>query len=85
MDQARIKRPTSDHRWLWWGLGSFFALVIAYRIGAWSVGISQHGGGKKVGIVHINGPIVSGDGIVKQLEKFIMPYQVKKKNDQEPK
>ncbi|MDP6340258.1 MAG: signal peptide peptidase SppA [Candidatus Marinimicrobia bacterium] len=75
MDQAGLKRPSSNQKWLWWGLGSFFALVIVFRLGAWSAGISSDGLGKKVGIVHINGPIVSAETTVKQLEKF------RKRND----
>ncbi|MBT3477871.1 MAG: signal peptide peptidase SppA [Candidatus Marinimicrobia bacterium] len=70
MDQAGLKRPTSNQRWLWWGLGSFFALVMAFKIGTWSNGSSSDGPGKKVGIVNINGPIVSAESTVKQLEKF---------------
>jgi len=70
MDQAGLKRPTSNQKWLWWGLGSFFALVIAFRLGAWTVGISGERSGKKVGIINITGPIVSAESTVKQLEKF---------------
>ena len=31
MDQTRLKRPSSNLKWLWWGLGSFFALQAANR------------------------------------------------------
>ncbi len=70
MDQTRLKRPTSNLKWLWWGLGSFFALVIAFRLGAWSAGFRGDGPGKKVGIVNITGPIISAEAAVKQLEKL---------------
>tara|TARA_B100001765_G_scaffold212504_1_gene176759 strand:+ start:651 stop:1541 length:891 start_codon:yes stop_codon:yes gene_type:complete len=70
MDQTGLKQPKSNLKWLWWGLGSFFALLLAFRIGAWSTGFSSDGVGKKVGIVHISGPIVSAESIVKQLEKI---------------
>ena len=70
MDQAGIKRPISNQRWLWWGLGSFFTLIIAFKMGASSVGFSKEGSGKKVGIVYITGPIISAEAIVKQLEKY---------------
>ena len=70
MGQTGITRPTSNQRWLWWGLGSFFALVIAFKLGASSNGFSGEGSGKKVGIVTIVGPIVSAENTVKQLEKY---------------
>ena len=70
MDQTGLKQPKSNLKWLWWGLGSFFALLLAFRIGAWSTGFSSDGVGKKVGIVHISGPIVFAEDIVKQLEKI---------------
>ena len=70
MDQTGIKRPKTNSKWLWWGLGSFFALVLAFQLGVWSTGLSLEGPGKKVGIVNVVGPILSSESIVKQLEKF---------------
>ena len=70
MDQTRLKRPTSNLKWLWWGLGSFFALLIAFRAGAMSNGLGSKGSGKKVGIIQVLGPIVSSNQTVKDLEKF---------------
>ncbi|MGY8780559.1 MAG: signal peptide peptidase SppA [Fidelibacterota bacterium] len=70
MDQTGLKRPTSNQRFLWWGLGSFFALSMAFKVGSWSTGYSIEGSGKKVGIINIIGPIVSAESTVKQLEKF---------------
>ena len=70
MDQTRLKRPTSNLKWLWWGLGSFFALLIAFRAGAMSNGLGSQGIGKKVGIIQVSGPIVSSNQTVKDLEKF---------------
>ena len=70
MDQTGIKRPKTNSKWLWWGLGSFFALVLAFQLGIWSTGLSIEGSGKKVGIVNVVGPILSSESTVKQLEKF---------------
>jgi len=70
MDQTGIKRPKTNSKWLWWGLGSFFALVLAFQLGIWSTGLSLEGSGKKVGIVNVVGPILSSESTVKQLEKF---------------
>ena len=70
MDQTRLTPPKNNLKWLWWSLGSIFVLGLVFKLGAWSSNISSNGVGKKVGIVHINGPIVNADGTVKQLEKF---------------
>ena len=70
MDQTRLKRPNSNLKWLWWGLGSFFALLIAFRAGSMSNGFDNQGMGKKVGIIQVTGPIVSSNEIIKDLEKF---------------
>jgi|TARA_B110000438_G_scaffold70445_1_gene70681 protease-4 len=70
MDQTRLKRPTSNLKWLWWGLGSFFALLIAFRAGAMSNGLGSQGIGKKVGIIQVSGPILSSNPTVKDLENF---------------
>ena len=70
MDQTGIKRPKTNSKWLWWGLGSFFALVLAFQLGIWSTGLSLEGSGKKVGIVNVVGPILSSESTVKELEKF---------------
>jgi len=70
MDQTGIKRPKTNSKWLEWGLGSFFALVLTFQLGVWSTGISGEGPGKKVGIVNVIGPILSSETTVKQLEKF---------------
>jgi len=70
MDQTGIKRPKTNSKWLWWGLGSFFALVLAFQLGIWSTDLSVGGSGKKVGIVNVVGPILSSESTVKQLEKF---------------
>lgn len=70
MGQTGMNRPPTNQRWLWWGLGSFFALVIAFKLGASSNGSSGEGSGKKVGIVTIVGPIISAESTVKQLEKY---------------
>mgnify|MGYP006172765811 FL=1 len=70
MDQTRLKRPTSNLKWLWWGLGSFFALLITFRAGAMSNGLGSQGIGKKVGIIQVSGPILSSNPTVKDLENF---------------
>jgi protease-4 len=75
MDQTRLKRPASNLKWLWWGLGSFFALLIAFRAGGMSNSLDGQGIGKKVGIIQVSGPILSSNEIVKDLESF------RKRND----
>jgi len=70
MDQTRLKRPTSNLKWLWWGLGSFFALLITFRAGAMSNSLGSQGIGKKVGIIQVSGPILSSNPTVKDLENF---------------
>ncbi len=70
MDEAKLKRPSSDLNWLWWSIGIFFGLVFTFQLGAWSAGADSDGIGKKVGIININGPIVSAESTVEQLEKF---------------
>lgn len=70
MDKTELNRPTTNLRWLWWGLGSFIALTIAFRLGTWSTDLSMGGVGDKVGIINIIGPIVSSEETIKELEKF---------------
>tara|TARA_Y100000748_G_C15469476_1_gene478294 strand:- start:104 stop:982 length:879 start_codon:yes stop_codon:yes gene_type:complete len=65
-----INRPKTNLNWLWWSLGAFFISIIIFRLGAISANSSIEGSGKKVGIVKINGPIISSESIVSQLEKF---------------
>ena len=65
-----MNRPKTNINWIWWGLGAFFFAVIIFRIGAASAVSNFEGSGKKVGIVKINGPILSSDAIVSQLEKL---------------
>ena len=43
MDQTKLKRPASNLKWLWWGLGSFFALLIVFRAGGMSNSIDGTG------------------------------------------
>jgi len=63
-------RPKTSSNWLWWGLGTFFILVLAFRLGALSTNTSLEAPGEKVGIVKITGPIISSESINIQLEKF---------------
>ena len=63
-------RPKTNSSWLWWGLGSFFLLVIVFRLGVLSSNSSIDSPGKKVGIVTITGPIISSQSINLQIEKF---------------
>ena len=65
-----MNRPKTNLNWLWWGLGAFFISIIIFRLGAISANSTIEGSGKKVGIVKINGPIISSESIVSQLEKF---------------
>lgn len=70
MDQTRLVQPKNNLNWLWWGLGSFIILTLTFKIGAWSSNKNIEGAGKKVGIVHINGPILNADATIKQLENL---------------
>ena len=65
-----MNRPKTNINWIWWGLGTFFLAVIIFRIGAASAVSNLEGSGKKVGIVKINGPILSSDAVVSQLDKL---------------
>ena len=65
-----MNRPKTNINWIWWGLGAFFFAVIIFRIGAASAVSNFEGSGKKVGIVKINGPILTSDAVVSQLEKL---------------
>ena len=63
-------RPKTNANWLWWGLGSFFLLVLVFRLGAISNNSSIDSPGKKVGIIKISGPIIVSEQINSKLEKF---------------
>ena len=63
-------RPKTDAYWLWWGLGSFFLLVLVFRLGAISNNSSIDSPGKKVGVIKISGPIIASEQINSKLEKF---------------
>ena len=63
-------RPKTSLNWLWWRLGTFFILVLTFRLGALSTNSSLDTTGEKVGIVKITGPIISSESINSQLEKF---------------
>jgi len=65
-----MDRPKTNLNWLWWSLGAFLVSIIIFRLGAISSNSTIEGSGKKVGIVKINGPIISSESIVSQLEKF---------------
>ena len=65
-----MNRPKTNINWIWWGLGAFFFAVIIFRIGAASAVSNLEGSGKKVGIVKINGPILTSDAVISQLEKL---------------
>ena len=65
-----MNRPKTNINWIWWGLGTFFLAVIIFRIGAASAVSNLEGSGKKVGIVKINGPILTSDAVVSQLDKL---------------
>ena len=64
MDEAKLKRPSSDLNWLWWSIGIFFGLVFTFQLGSWAAGADSDGIGKKVLIININGPIVSAESTV---------------------
>ena len=65
-----MNRPKTNINWIWWGLGAFFFAVIIFRVGAASAVSNLEGSGKKVGIVKINGAILTSDAVVSQLEKL---------------
>ena len=65
-----MNRPKTNLNWLWWSLCAFLISIIIFRLGAISANSTIEGSGKKVGIVKINGPIISSESIVSQLEKF---------------
>ena len=63
-------RPKTNVNWLWWGLGSFFLLVLVFRLGAISNNSSIDSPGKKVGVIKVSGPIIASEQINSKLEKF---------------
>ena len=63
-------RPKTNTNWLWWGVGSFFLLVLVFRLGAISNNSSIDSPGKKVGVIKISGPIIASEQINSKLEKF---------------
>ena len=63
-------RPKTNAYWLWWGLGSFFLLVLVFRLGAISNNSSIDSPGKKVGVIKVSGPIIASEQINSKLEKF---------------
>ena len=63
-------RPKTNTNWLWWGIGSFFLLVLVFRLGAISNNSSIDSPGKKVGVIKISGPIIASEQINSKLEKF---------------
>ena len=65
-----MNRPKTNLNWLWWSLGAFLISIIIFRLGEISANSTIEGSGKKVGIVKINGPILSSESTVSQLEKF---------------
>ena len=65
-----MNRPKTNLNWLWWSLGALLISIIIFRLGAISANSTIEGSGKKVGIVKINGPIISSESTVSQLEKF---------------
>ena len=70
MDQTRLKRPSSNLKWLWWGLVSFFDLLIHFLDGTMSNGFDKQVMVKKVGIIQVSVPIISSNTIVKDLENY---------------
>ncbi|MBU0528990.1 signal peptide peptidase SppA [bacterium] len=73
MDKEKLKRSYksgSPNRWIWFSIGSIILLFLIFRI--FSSTTSQLGllGGDKVGIVRLEGMILSSEKVTTQLDNF---------------
>jgi protease-4 len=62
--------PGSTNRWIWFGIGSIIFLFLLYRIFSSTTSSSGLFGGDKVGIVRLEGLILSSEQVNKQLNDY---------------
>ncbi|MEE9572670.1 MAG: signal peptide peptidase SppA [Candidatus Neomarinimicrobiota bacterium] len=63
-------RPGSTNRWVWIGIGSILLLFLIIRIFSSTTSGSELFGGDKIGIVRLEGMILSSEQVNKQLNNF---------------
>jgi protease-4 len=63
-------KPGSTNRWIWFGIGSILLLFILFRFFGSSTSSSGLFGGEKVGIVRLEGLILSSEQVNNQLTNY---------------
>lgn len=63
-------KPGSINRWIWFGIGSILLLFIIIRIFSSATSSSGIFGGAKIGIVRLEGMILSSEQVNKQLNDY---------------
>lgn len=63
-------KPGSMNRWIWFSIGSILMLFLIFRVFSSSTSSSEIFGGDKVGIVRLEGLIVSSEQVNNQLNTF---------------
>ncbi len=66
----RTYRPGSANRWVWFSIGSILLLFLVFRIFSSTTSSSGLFGGDKIGIVRLEGMILSSEQVNKQLDDF---------------
>ena len=63
-------KPSSTNRWIWFSIGSILVLFLIFRIFSSTTSSSRLFGGDKVGIVRLEGLILSSEQVNKQLNDY---------------
>ena len=63
-------KPGSTNRWIWFGIGSILILFLIFRIVSSTAFSSGLFGGDKIGIVRLEGLILSSEQVNKQLNDY---------------
>ena len=72
MDQKKLAPPKTNLTWLWIVLAIVLIIILSFNFGKSSTDFSKKLNDKKVGIVYIEGPIISSERINKDLESFAL-------------
>ena len=79
MDKKKLKNihnPKSTNKWIWYGIGTILLLFVLLRIFSSSSGGGMFSG-DKVGIVRLEGMIISSEQVNKQLNQYAERSDVK--------
>ena len=63
-------KPSSTNRWIWFSIGSILVLFLIFRIFSSTTSSSRLFGGDKVGIVRLEGLILSSEQVNRQLNDY---------------